>query len=136
MEKIFFLNLQSCTFQKNFTVHRNTKKGIKKLDKHLQEVLNIFPKWEDALNNNIWVIIGDSNQSPVNERKKEALIDIKEILSKYRTLKLGKPVSKDDEIVITANESVSVKNTARKLQSDPRIAWKEKEIIHLISGDH
>jgi hypothetical protein len=138
--------------ENDFTVHRkgpNTTKGIEKLDKHLQEVLNIFPKWEDALNNNIWVIIGDSNQSPVNERKKEALIDLKEILSKYRILKLGKPVAKDDEIVITANErmayiykineSVSVKNIARKLQTDPRIAWiawKEKEIIHVISGDH
>ncbi|MBT2686739.1 alkaline phosphatase family protein [Bacillus sp. ISL-47] len=138
--------------ENDFTVHRkgpNTTKGIEKLDKHLQEVLNTFPKWEDALHNNIWVIIGDSNQSPVNERKKEALIDLKEILSKYRILKLSKPVAKDDEIVITANErmayiykineSVSVKNLAGKLQTDPRIAWiawKEKEMIHVISGDH
>lgn len=56
--------------ENDFTVHRkgpDTTKGIEKLDKHLQEVLNIFPKWEDALNNNIWVIIGDSNQSSVNE---------------------------------------------------------------------
>ncbi|MBN8204027.1 alkaline phosphatase family protein [Bacillus sp. NTK034] len=138
--------------ENDFTVHRkgpDTTKGIEKLDKHLQEVLNIFPKWEDALNNNIWVIIGDSNQSSVNERKKEALIDLQEILSKYRILKLGKPVSEDDQIVITANErmayiykineSVSVKNIAGKLQTDPRIAWiarKEKEMIHVISGDH
>ncbi|CAM3667981.1 alkaline phosphatase family protein [Cytobacillus oceanisediminis] len=138
--------------ENDFTVHRegpDTTKGIEKLDKHLQEVLNTFPKWEDALTNNIWVIIGDSKQSPVNERKKEALIDLKEILSKYKILKLGKPVAKDDEIVITANErmayiykineSVSVKNIAKKLQTDPRIAWiawKEKETIHVISGDH
>ncbi|KON88521.1 phosphodiesterase [Sporosarcina globispora] len=138
--------------ENDFTVHRNgpnTIKGIEKLDKHLQEVLNIFPKWEDALNNYIWVIIGDSKQSPVIERKKDALIDLKEILSQYRILKLGKPAAKDDEIVITANErmayvykineSVSVRNIASKLKTDHRIAWiawKEKEIIHVISGDH
>lgn len=138
--------------ENDFTVHRkgpNTIKGIEKLDKHLQEVLNIFPKWEDALNNYIWVIIGDSKQSPVIEPKKEALIDLKEILSKNRILKLGKPAAKDDEIVITANERmayvykinerVTLENIAKKLKTDHRIAWiawKEKEIIHVISGDH
>lgn len=136
----------------DFTVHRKgpkTIKGIEKLDKYLQEVLNSFPKWEDALKNYNWVIVGDSKQSPVIESKKEALIDLKEILSEYRILKLGKPAAKEDEIVITANErmayvyeingSISVKNIAERLKKDQRIAWiawKEKELIHVISGDH
>jgi hypothetical protein len=67
----------------------------------------MFPQWEDALNNYIWVITGDSYQSAVKKDKKEALINLKEILSDYRVLKLGKAVSKDDDIVITANERMA-----------------------------
>ncbi|WP_394138147.1 alkaline phosphatase family protein [Cytobacillus oceanisediminis] len=138
--------------ENDHTVHKKgptTTKGIEKLDKHLQEVLNMFPQWEDALNNYIWVIIGDSYQSSVKKDKKEALINLKEILSDYRVLKLGKAVSKDDDIVITANErmayiykineSLSLENIAQTLQTDSRIgwiAWKVNEMIHVISGAH
>ncbi|MBU8879171.1 alkaline phosphatase family protein [Bacillus sp. FJAT-29790] len=138
--------------ENDHTVHTKgplTTKGIKKVDKHLQEVLNVFPKWENALDNMIWIIIGDSKQSSVKKDKKEALIDLRKALNDYKTLELGEPVRQKDEIVITANErmayiykiskGISIKDIARRLQSDSRIgwiAWKEKDMIHVISGEH
>ncbi|WP_236694914.1 alkaline phosphatase family protein [Peribacillus butanolivorans] len=124
-----------------------TTKGIEKLDKHLQEILNVYPKWENALDNIIWIIIGDSKQSSIKKNKKEALIDLRKSLSNNHVLKLGDPVRNNDEVVITANERMayvykinngfSIKDIASKLQADSRIAWiawKENEMIQVISG--
>ncbi|MFC0272589.1 alkaline phosphatase family protein [Metabacillus herbersteinensis] len=138
--------------ENDHAVHRKgpmTTKGIEKLDKHLQEVLNAYPKWENALDTIIWIIIGDGNQSAVKKNKKEALIDLREALSDYNVLKLGEPVRNKDEVVITANERMayvykinndfSIKDIANKLQTDSRIAWiawKKNDMVQVISGRH
>ena len=59
-------------------VHRKgpmTTEGIEEIDKNLQEILNVYPNWNNALDNMIWIIMGDSKQSSVKKNKKEALID-------------------------------------------------------------
>jgi predicted AlkP superfamily pyrophosphatase or phosphodiesterase len=138
--------------ENDYSVHRKgpmTTKGIEKLDKHLQEVLNAYPKWENALDNIIWIIIGDSNQSVVKKNKKESLIDLRELLSNYNVLKLRDPIRNSDEVVITANERMAYvykishafpkKDIVNKLQEDSRIAWiawKEDEMVQVISKDH
>ncbi|WP_191561243.1 alkaline phosphatase family protein [Metabacillus idriensis] len=138
--------------ENDHTVHRKgpmATKGIEKLDKHLQEVLNVYPSWEDALDNVIWVVMGDSSQSAVKKNKKNALIDLRESLSNYNVLKLGETVDKNNEIVITANErmsyvykineEISIKKIASKLQADSRIAWiawKNNEMVQVISEGH
>lgn len=126
-----------------------TLKGLEELDQDLQKILNVFPTWEDALENIVWVIIGDSNQSSVNEEKKEALIDLREALQSYKVLKLGEEISPKDELVITANERMAyiyylgeksaTREIASTLKLDSRIAWiawEEGESIHVISPDH
>ncbi|WP_191565487.1 alkaline phosphatase family protein [Metabacillus idriensis] len=138
--------------ENDHTVHRKgpmATKGIEKLDKHLQEVLNVYPSWEDALDNVIWIVMGDSSQSAVKKNKKKALIDLRESLSNYNVLKLGETVDKNNEIVITANErmsyvykineEISIKKIASKLQADSRIAWiawKNNEMVQVISEGH
>lgn len=133
-------------------VHRKgpkTTKGIKEIDKHLQGILNVFPKWENALDNIIWIIIGDSKQSSVKKNKKEALIDLRETLSNYNILGLDEHVRSKDELVITANErmayvykiseDLSLQDIVNKLETDERIAWiawKENDVILVKSGDH
>lgn len=132
-------------------VHRKgpeTIEGIEKLDKQLQEILNVFPNWNNALDNMVWIIIGDSPQSLVKKNKKEALIDLREILSNYNILKLDELVRNNDELVITANERMayiykiskdcSMHDIASRLQTDERIAWvawKENDMIQVESGD-
>ena len=132
-------------------VHRKgpkTTEGIEEIDKNLQEILNAFPNWENALENMIWIIIGDSKQSSVKENKKEALIDLREAFSNYNILKLDEPVRNNDELVITANERMayiykisedfSLQDIVSKLQADERIAWiawKENDMIQVKSGE-
>ncbi len=132
-------------------VHRKgpkTTEGIEELDKNLQEILNVFPTWESALENMIWIIIGDSKQSSVKKNKNEALIDLREALSNYNILKLNEPVRNNDELVITANERMayiykisedfSLQDIASRLLADERIAWiawKENNMIQVKSWD-
>lgn len=40
-------------------------KAIEKLDESLQEMLNSFPTWEEAIEKVTWIIVGDSGQSYV-----------------------------------------------------------------------
>ncbi|WP_175990350.1 alkaline phosphatase family protein [Bacillus sp. Marseille-Q1617] len=138
--------------ENDFTVHRkgpSAIKGIEDADKQLQNVLNSFPDWNEALDNLVWVIMGDSNQSLVKSNKKEALIDLRKELSEYNILKLGEAVRAKDEIVITANErmayvymlkeDIQQRGMAEKLQKESRIAWiawKDNEGIKMISPDH
>lgn len=135
--------------ENDHSVHRKgpeTTKGIEKLDKHLQEMLNVYPSWETALDQVTWIIIGDSSQSAVKKNKKKALIDLNKSLSAYNAAKLGETVKKKNEIVITANERMayvykinngpSIKKLANKLMEDSRIswiAWKDNEMVHVIS---
>jgi predicted AlkP superfamily pyrophosphatase or phosphodiesterase len=135
--------------ENDHAVHRKgpkTMDGIEKLDKHLQEILNTYPKWNDALANTVWIIMGDGNQSAVEKNKKKALIDLRDALSDYKLLKLGDQVQKNTEIAITANERMayiyklkkdpSIKKIASNLQTDPRIAWiawKENDMVQVIS---
>ncbi|MGR3765740.1 alkaline phosphatase family protein [Rossellomorea sp. NS-SX7] len=138
--------------ENDFPVHRkgpSTIKGIEDADKQLQHVLNSFPDWNDALDDIVWVIMGDSNQSTVKSNKKEALIDLRKELSEYNILELGEAVRAKDEMVITANErmaylyllkeDIQLGEMAKELQKESRIAWiawKDKEGIKVISPDH
>ncbi|MBM7584628.1 putative AlkP superfamily pyrophosphatase or phosphodiesterase [Bacillus pakistanensis] len=91
-------------------VHRKgpmTTEGIEEIDKNLQEILNVFPNWNTALDNMIWIIIGDSKQSSIKKNKDEALIDLRKALSNYNILKLDEPVRNKDDLVITANERMA-----------------------------
>ncbi|MCA1321672.1 alkaline phosphatase family protein [Bacillus tianshenii] len=126
-----------------------TLKGIEELDEQFQKVLNAYPTWEDALENMVWIIIGDSNQSSIKEDKKEALIDLRDSLQGYKVLELGEKVSPKDELVITANERMAYiynlgelsasGKIASTLNRDSRIAWiawKDDKGIHVISPHH
>ncbi|MGD6956520.1 alkaline phosphatase family protein [Rossellomorea aquimaris] len=51
--------------ENDYTVHRKGPSaihGIEDVDKQLQNVLNSFPDWNDALANIVWVIMGDSSE--------------------------------------------------------------------------
>lgn len=122
--------------------------GVEEADQHLQEILNTFPKWEDALDQTVWMIMGDSSQSAVIDDKKEASIDLRKVLRDYHVLDLGDSVTKEDEVVITANErmayiysvneELALEKIAEELKKDPRIAWiswKAKGKVKVISHE-
>ncbi|NRD79576.1 alkaline phosphatase family protein [Bacillus sp. BRMEA1] len=134
-------------------VHKNGRlelKGIEKVDQQLQGILNQFPSWEDSLSNTTWIILGDNGQAWIEPNKKEALIDLRQLLNSYKIAKLKKGVSSEVEIVLCVNERMSfiytlnpqkapLEEIAKILQKDPRIdviALKKGETVAVTSGMH
>ncbi|SFL85804.1 Predicted pyrophosphatase or phosphodiesterase, AlkP superfamily [Gracilibacillus orientalis] len=132
-------------------VHKNgvkERKGIEESDKQLQEILNTYPSWEEAIQDNIWIVMGDSGQSDIGEDKEQALIDLRKLLKEYNVHQISDPIQEQDEIVLGLNERMSFiylldnkleqKHIARQLKNDDRInfiAWKHGDMIQVISGD-
>ncbi|SDZ30954.1 Type I phosphodiesterase / nucleotide pyrophosphatase [Evansella caseinilytica] len=122
--------------------------GIKQMDKQLQAMLNSFPSWETALENNIWLLIGDNGQAVVHEKQKRALVDIRQILQSYQIVKLRKGVRPNDQLALAMNlrsgfiyslrpNNIPLRDIAAQLQKDSRIeviAWKEQGWIHVLAG--
>ncbi|GAA0345333.1 hypothetical protein GCM10008967_39700 [Bacillus carboniphilus] len=123
----------------------NTLKGLKKLDKQLQNLLNVFPTWEDALSEITWVMIGDSAQSAMVKDKNSALLKLKDLLSDFQIAKIG-DIKETNEIVFTPNERmayiyalqdhIQLTDIKDRLFKDDRmdfVAWKEQDTIHVAS---
>lgn len=132
-------------------VHKNGRidiKGIQKVDEQLQRILNEYTSWEEALDKNIWIILGDNGQAWVKKKRKEALIHLPHLLSRYKIVKLRKGVTPEDEIVLGVNERMSfiytldpqqvpLESIAKILKQDDRIdviAYKNGKTITVLSG--
>ncbi|QPA29959.1 alkaline phosphatase family protein [Thermaerobacillus caldiproteolyticus] len=132
-------------------VHKNgpmTIKGIRKVDRQLQSILDCYDSWEEALKDNYWIIMGDNAQAPIDSDRNKALIDLRQSLRSYQIMTLKDGVKDGDEIVLGVNERMAfiytlnperaaLPDIAKTLQKDDRvdvIAWMEKESVHVISG--
>ncbi|SET54449.1 Predicted pyrophosphatase or phosphodiesterase, AlkP superfamily [Oceanobacillus limi] len=132
---VYFSDLDKAVHQDGPTNHIN---AIEKADKQLQQVLDMYDSWEEAIQSNVWMVMGDSGQAPVKMDKEESLISLHSILDpSYKIHKPAEPVQDDDQLVFALNErmayvynldvALSLEDIARKLQKDSRInfiAWK------------
>lgn len=123
--------------------------GIEKVDQHLQKILSVYDSWEEALQNNIWITIGDNGQAWIDSNRKEALIDLRKILGSYRIMRLRKGLQREDQIVLAVNERMSyiytldtntlpIHKLVQELENDKRIdviAWQEGPSIRVKSGE-
>ncbi|SFB22214.1 Type I phosphodiesterase / nucleotide pyrophosphatase [Lentibacillus halodurans] len=133
------------------SVHKNGRrdiKGIEKADNKLQQILNSYPTWDDALVDNIWIILGDNGQAWVHQNRQKAIIDLRKQLGSYRIVKLSKGVMPEDEIVLGVNERMAYIYTlnprrlpldkiANILKQDDRIdviAFKDGKSVTVMSG--
>lgn len=134
-------------------VHKNGPENhidaIEQTDKQLQELLNTYPSWEEALNSAIWVIMGDSGQAEVGDDKNKSLIRLNKMLDTYNIYRVNKPVKNDDQIVLGHNERmafiyildehITSEEVVNKLQKDERIgflAWKDGSDVHVAASGH
>jgi len=103
--------------------------SLEKVDKKIVQILNLFGTWEQALNQNTFIVTGDHGQTKIGDRE-EHNIDLDELFSKFRVAKLGKSIQPQDEIVIGNNERmVYVYPLSNKITKDLReILLKEKRI--------
>lgn len=137
--------------ENDMTVHRKgpaEADGIVKADQALQEVLNAFGSWDQAVKQAVWVVMGDSAQSAVRDDRQEAKIDLRPLLQPYRIAKLSEPVSKEDQVVIMPNErmayiyaidsNIALPGLVKKLQREDKldiIARKAGQDILVTAGN-
>ncbi|WP_342567660.1 alkaline phosphatase family protein [Psychrobacillus sp. FSL K6-4046] len=130
------------------SIHKNgpgDRSGIEKADQALQELLNSFGSWEDAVEEVTWVVLGDSGQSAVKEEKETALIDLNKLLKGYTFLERGK---ENAQLAIAVNErmayiylndkKISFSDVVESLKKDERIgfiAWSDEQTNHVISSN-
>ncbi|MFC4410364.1 alkaline phosphatase family protein [Chungangia koreensis] len=122
--------------------------GIVKLDQQIQGLLNEFSSWEEAIEQTVWIVHGDSAQSKVLEDQDKALIDLNKLLDGYRFW--TEDTKTDSEIAIAINErmayiylndsKIQLQDVVRKLRQDDRIAWiayKENQlnVVQTINGE-
>ncbi|GGB63251.1 hypothetical protein F3157_21225 [Virgibacillus dakarensis] len=122
-------------------------KGIAKIDREIQKTLNMYPSWEEALNRNVWMVMGDNGHSPTGASYRKFVIDLRKTLKKYRIGRIDRPVHKKDQIVLCVNQrmayiyildkNLSLSEVSEQLKNDPRIdiiARKDGDFIHVTSG--
>lgn len=132
-------------------VHRKgpaTIKGIEKADQELAKIFNTYPSWDEAIEQAIWIVMGDSGQTGMVSDQEKMYVDLRKLLSNYRImpLKRDKPIS-SDQIVICANErmayihvvdpTIPMPEIRKVFRREPRIdliAWFEDDWIHVESG--
>ncbi|MBM7608152.1 putative AlkP superfamily pyrophosphatase or phosphodiesterase [Lysinibacillus composti] len=145
-------NLPSFTFaylpDEDAELHKNGPgdiKAIERTDQSIQQLLNSYPSWEDAIDQAIWIIFGDSAQSSVKDNKKTALINLNKLLEDYSFWDTDKP---NGQIAIAINErmayinlideNIDPLNIVKNLQTDNRIgfiAWKNDGINYVLSPE-
>ncbi|WP_174615896.1 alkaline phosphatase family protein [Virgibacillus ihumii] len=122
-------------------------KGIVKIDREIQNILNMYPSWEEALKQNVWMVMGDNGHAATGDKYREFMIDLRKILKSYRIAKIQRPVRKKDQLVICVNQrmayiyilddSLPKSTLVQQLKNDNRIdiiAWKDNGNIRVESG--
>lgn len=135
--------------------HRNdpchSEESLVKADYQLQRILNSFKSWEEAIEKNIFIIVGDHAQSIVRNDSDFA-IDIPGMLNNFKQVALGKRMFLKKELAVCPNERMAhiyifkkklkiIQKITKLLRRDPRIdqiAWKERKggrhLYHVICG--
>ncbi|WP_040955047.1 alkaline phosphatase family protein [Virgibacillus sp. SK37] len=122
-------------------------KLIKKIDKEIQKILNMYPSWEKALEKNIWMVIGDNGHAATGTSYRKCIIDLRKIFKQFRIAQIQRRPKSKDQIAICVNQrmayiyllnqSVSIRKLIELLRKESRvdiIAWKNGENIHVVSG--
>lgn len=118
-------------------------KGIEKADQALQDLLNSFSSWEEAIQEVTLIVLGDSGQSIINKDKETSLIDLNNSLENYTFWKGEKRIA---QLAIAVNErmayiyvndpKVELSEIVNTLKEDERIgfiAWKDEQTNYVVS---
>ncbi|RLL41166.1 hypothetical protein D8M04_18180 [Oceanobacillus piezotolerans] len=140
-----------CIFQDlDFRIHFKGPmdiKGIARIDREIQKMLNLYPSWKEAINRNVWMVMGDNGHAPTGSRYRDFVIDLRKILKTYRIAKIQRPVQKKDQLVLCVNQRMAyvyvlddnlpMSAVIDCLKNDRRIdiiAQKSGTAIHVVSG--
>ena len=89
--------------------HRNAPpyiSGFKEVDQHIKRILDMYEDWNDALEDNIFILFGDHGQDALAEEESLAKIDLHSLYSRYNIAKFTEEPSSGD-IVISNNHRMA-----------------------------
>ena len=123
----------------------NDIKAIEEADQSLQEMLNSYPTWQEAIQQATWIILGDSGQSFVKDKKETALIDLTELLQHYSFWErkntngqLAIAINERMAYVYVNDKNIELTKVVNTLKQDERIdfiAWKDNETNYVASPE-
>lgn len=124
-------------------------KGIERFDKSLQSILNSYASWKEALEQTIFIVLGDSGQTDTIANQQQAFVDLKQLLAPYQITPVqSQRPQAGDQLVCCVNErmaylylldeQLSFTEVVNRLKQEKRIdliAWKENGHFHVVSGE-
>lgn len=146
LPKFTFCIFQDLDFRIHFKGPMDVK-GIARIDREIQKTLNLYPSWEEAINQNVWIVMGDNGHAPTGSRYRDFVIDLRKLLKTFRIAQIQRPIRKKDQLVLCVNQrmayiyilddNLSFSTVVDYLRRDHRIdiiAWKDETSIHIRSG--
>lgn len=115
------------------------------VDRQIQQLLDSYGSWEQAIKQNVIIITGDHGQTRI-EQGDEYNIDLDRLLQAYTLLPLGKKVNPAHQLVVCNNERMAYVYPLQKgiepglladLMNEARfdlIAWKEASSVCVAEG--
>jgi len=118
-------------------------KGIEEANEAIEEILNSFSSWEEAIKEVTWIVLGDSGQSSINGKKETSLIDLNTSLKKYtfwegknQKAQLAIAINERMAYIYVNDKQVEQSEIVDILKKDKRIgfiAWKDEKTNHVVS---
>ncbi|GIM46309.1 hypothetical protein DNHGIG_18580 [Collibacillus ludicampi] len=122
----------------------HAERSLIRVDRHIQELLNAFGSWEEAIVQCVFIIIGDHGQTRIGPNK-EYTINLDHLLRPFRVLQLGEEVG-DHDLVVCNNERSAYlyplkkgkqEEMVQQLMTEERIdliAWKKDRGVVVKQG--
>ncbi|MEG6522160.1 alkaline phosphatase family protein [Desulfotomaculum sp. 1211_IL3151] len=115
---------------------------LTRLDKELASILDCFPSWDEALAENIFIVVGDHAQSALMPGK-QSLVNVPALLRAYSQARAGEDFVLDRDIAICSNERMAYiyiltsspgikKDLVKCLAEEPKI----DQVIHKENSRH
>ncbi len=131
--------------------HKNSPRytdGLQSAEDYLQDILNSYDSWDEALDENIFIVFGDHGQDQMLEKEEDIAIDLERLYADYSVAELGESVSQSDIAFGVNQRSVYVYDVhnagllpelAEHALQEPKIdlaAWQEGDEVQVISPNH
>ncbi|RXT06456.1 alkaline phosphatase family protein [Ammoniphilus sp. CFH 90114] len=124
----------------------NSEKTLKEIDRKLQDILNALGNWEEALQDHIFIVMGDSGFTQTMEKNQESVIDLAEVFNRFN---IADPIEtlSTDHIAVAVNgrmayvyplqQNIDIKSLVDIAKNNPHfdtITRVEGEWIEVIEG--
>ncbi|HBV96520.1 MAG: hypothetical protein JL50_16940 [Peptococcaceae bacterium BICA1-7] len=125
----------------------SSEESLEKADRQICKVLGAFQSWDEALEKNTIIIVGDHSQSLVGSDR-ASMVRLDRVLAGFTQVNLGGESCDDSEIAVCINERMSyiyilkdrekimplVVERLKGVTGVDQLAWKEGDWCHIINA--